>query len=351
MSNPDQMTKTAPAWRTWGLRALKLAVIVAVVVFVGQTFSTAWAELTQRKLRIDPWFALGAGLLIAAAQLPMAWFWRETLLALDQPAPLGPSVRAFVLSQIGKYVPGKASVVLIRTERLIASVREDETAAAPSTVTIGASVFYETLTHMAVGSLLAAGLAATVPLGDGGHRFWLIALSLGLAAACLTPTLPPVFSWLLKRLTRKPARRDALRKRLSYTLALRGAAASVTSWSILAIAVWMTARSLGAAGEAGLGAFPTWLLAAALPTVAGFVSLLPAGVVVREALTLSVLAPVLGEADALATTLALRLIWVATEALLCGSLIAVGFIGGSHRRSSAEGEPEKNQRGQKRNPP
>lgn len=337
---PDRDPKAAPAWRAWAIRLLKVGVVVAVLAFVGQTFSTAWSELSQRRLRVDPWLAIGAGCLIAVGQLPMAWFWRQTLLALDQPAPVGASVRAFMISQIGKYVPGKASVVLIRTERLLTSLRQQEsTDTPPSTAVIGASVFYETLTHMAVGSLLAAVLAATVPLGDGGQRPWLIALSLGLAAVCLTPTLPPVFTWLLRRLTRNRAPEERLRNGLSYTLAARGAIASAAAWSILAAAVWMTARALGAADGAGPSTFPTWLLAAALPTVAGFVSLLPAGVLVREALTLSVLAPVLGEADALATTLALRLIWVATEALLCGSLIAAGFIGGSRNR------------GLKRNPP
>jgi len=325
--------KPAFAWRRWGLRVLKFAVVAAVLLFVSRTFAEAWRELTQRGVSIHLGPALAAGGLIGLSQLPMAWFWRRVLVTLGQPAPPGATLVAYVIGQIGKYVPGKATVVLIRTERLLAAYRRSDDAdlPAPSAATIGATVFYETLTHMAVGSLVAAGLAATIPLGDGEWRGGLVALSVVLAAACLTPTLPPVFAWLLGRVTRD-RHPEARMRRLSYGLAAQGAVASVTSWCVASGAVWCAARSVGAAGEVGVAGFPAWLLAATLPVIAGFVSLLPAGVLVREALTLTVLSPMLGEGDALATTIALRVIWVATEVLLCGSLLAIGFIGGSRDR-------------------
>lgn len=325
-------TSEKPLWRRWGPTVLKVAVVVAVVAFVGQTVREALAELLERGLTIRPAPAVLAGLAIVTAQFPMAWFWRRTLLALGQPAPPMAAVRAYYLSQIGKYVPGKASVVLIRTERLLTAVHQ---AGGPQPQaacgrTVAAAVFYETLTHGAVGSLLAAALSATVLPEDQANRQLLILLSVGLTAVCVTPIAPPVFAWLLRRVANTPdalARQEA--NRLGYRLLGVGAASAALSWAMIGGVLWLAAMSVGAAGLSDLARAPLWVLAAALPTVAGFVSLLPAGVVVREALGLMILAPALGEANALAVTIAYRVIWVATEVVLCGSLVFSGFMGGS----------------------
>lgn len=302
--------------------------------FVSQTVREAWRELARRELALSLAPALGAGAMIVLAQAPMAWFWRRTLVALGEPAPLGGAIKAFYLSQIGKYVPGKASVVLIRTERLLDAVRRDDHDAFEAACgrTVAAAVFYETLTHIAVGSLIAAALTVATVEGDPNTRLGLMALSLALAVACLTPTLPPVFSRLLKKVAKAPSSEVAReRRRLTYGLSALGAVCAAVSWGLIGVVVWLSAVSVGAAGWGDFSRWPLWVLAAALPTVAGFVSLLPAGLVVREALSLVILAPALGEADALAVTIAVRLVWVVTELCVCGSLLASGAIGAARR--------------------
>ena len=78
------------------------------------------------------------------------------------------TTRAYYVGHLGKYVPGKALVVIIRTG-LISGPRVDTTVAA-------VSIFIETLTMMAVGAFLAADrsaatmterLAEGVPLDAG----------------------------------------------------------------------------------------------------------------------------------------------------------------------------------------
>lgn len=314
----------------WAIRLLKVIVIVAVVAFVWRTVTEAWRELSTQELSIEPLWAIASGLLLALAQVPMAWFWRRAVIALGQPAPWFAAYYAYVISQIGKYVPGKASVVLIRTERLLraSSPTVNAPSIASSPATIGASVFYETLLHMAVGSLLAAGLSMIVLFDEPGWRIPLVAISLGTALACVTPTLPPVFAWILHRVLRNKDEgiEAALQRRLTYRLSACGLVASLVAWCLVAGAVYSAARSVDVAAGWTPEAIPMWLLAGTLPVVAGFVSLLPAGVLVREALTLGVLSPALGEADALAATIAIRLIWVATEAILCGSLLVGGAV-------------------------
>lgn len=287
----------------------KIGVVVLVVWFVSDALRDAWRQLSEQRLRLAPGWALVSGVLLLLGQLPMAWYWRRTLQSLDEPAPLGRSIAAYYLSQIGKYVPGKAAVVLIRTERLVAS-------AGGRYGPVAAAVFYETLTLMAFGGVLSALLLAN-RFGDEQRTLTLLAGVLGFA--CLVPTMPPVASRIAKRITRRPANAPT-ELRLTWRLMVEGWLYSLAAWSLMAASIAFAARSVGL--DPPMEA-DTWLLAATLPVVAGFLSLLPAGVVVRDALMLQLLSPALGEAGALATTVATRIIWIAAESLACGILVGV----------------------------
>ncbi len=54
--------------------------------------------------------------------------------------------------------------------------------------------------------------------------------------------------------------------------------------------------------------------------VAGFLSFIPAGAVVREAVLLELLAPQLGEANALVAAVLLRVVWLVSELVVSGIL-------------------------------
>ncbi len=62
------------------------------------------------------------------------------------------TLRAYYIGHLGKYVPGKAMVVILRTV-MVRGHRVDAAVAA-------VSVFFETLTMMAVGAFMAAGILA-----------------------------------------------------------------------------------------------------------------------------------------------------------------------------------------------
>ena len=62
----------------------------------------------------DPgWLGL-AGVLYLLGLLPAGLFWHRVLLVLGQDARLGETLRAYYIGHLGKYVPGKAMVVVIR---------------------------------------------------------------------------------------------------------------------------------------------------------------------------------------------------------------------------------------------
>ena len=61
-----------------------------------------------------PWLVL-SGVLYLVAEIPFAWFWYLVLSDTHQQTTLGSTLRAFYVSQAGKYAPGKALVVVLRT--------------------------------------------------------------------------------------------------------------------------------------------------------------------------------------------------------------------------------------------
>ena len=89
-------------------------------------------------------------------------------------------MRAFWIGHLGKYVPGKAMVVILRTG-LVYSDRVNRTVAVTS-------VFIETLTMMAVGAFVAA--ASLMLTSENSTLMW---LALGLMLMSGVPTWPPLF--------------------------------------------------------------------------------------------------------------------------------------------------------------
>ena len=307
--------KDPPRWRAPLLLAAKLAIAAVVIVAAWGAVRDAWDELASRGLTFDCGLALASGVALIVGLAPMAWYWRRTLEALGEPAPLWPSMAAYYISQIGKYAPGKGMVVIVRVQQMLAHGGRGRT--------IAACVFYETLTLMAAGAVLSALLIWTELPEETPSRRLLIWLSVGFAVGCFLPTTPPVARWLIGRLAppREASEGEVLRG-ITPLLALEGWIASLASWFGLGVSTWLAAWSVGASDWDDYRLASLWVLAAALPVVGGFVSLLPAGILVREGLILTLLSRHLGEPGALATAIAVRLIWVVSECVFCAIVFA-----------------------------
>src|SRR5262249_27878425 len=133
------------------LRALKLALGLAIVAAIGWRFSR---DLSRDELR-QPlhlgWLALAA-LLYLSALLLSALSWRRLLMHLGSPAPLPGILRAYYVGHLGKYLPGKAWALLLRG----GLARQAGTPAGR----VGLTAFYEVLTTMGSGAVVAAILFA-----------------------------------------------------------------------------------------------------------------------------------------------------------------------------------------------
>ena len=131
----------------WSLAAGKLAVLALLIWFVRATLIKAFEDLEHRKFHVAwPWLIV-SGAFYALATLPAGVYWYRLLRATDQKLTPYAAVRAFFVSQSGKYVPGKAMVLVLRA----AMVRP---MLVPATL-VSITVILETLTNMAVGALMA----------------------------------------------------------------------------------------------------------------------------------------------------------------------------------------------------
>src|SRR5882724_4326865 len=175
---------TMPAMRrAWWW--LKLLVGAAIVAGVGWRFARLLRqpELWEQPWRLDPvWLAVSVVAYLAGLGCWGA-FWLRLLHRLDLYPPPGVVYRAYYISHLGKYVPGKAWAILLRAT-MVPGVR-------PGIAAISAT--YETLTTMAAGALLAVCLLPWFVVGSEGFGWQ----ALGLLALAGVPILPGIFNTIV----------------------------------------------------------------------------------------------------------------------------------------------------------
>jgi uncharacterized membrane protein YbhN (UPF0104 family) len=313
------MVQIQPKRRRWWLLAAKLAIVGAVCVAVWSTLRSAVDSLGNEPRQIASGWLIAAGLLYLGGTLPMAWFWWRTLAALGQRTSLPAAIYAYLLGHLGKYVPGKALVIVIR----VGMLRPRSTSVRLAV----ASVLVETLTLIAVGAALGAALSGFVLHLDG--RATAVAVALAIAASI--PALPPV----ARRLAGKAAAdfraiaaeqatnsetNGAIQLGITFRLLATGWIAAFVCWVLWGLSLWATLRAIGVGTLDPIRDLPLSVAAVSLAVVGGFVSMLPGGLVVRDALLLELLSPVCGPANALLATVLLRLVWLVSELGICGIL-------------------------------
>jgi len=295
---------------------------------VRRYFSAALADLDGYDWTLRPAWLVLSGVLYLAGLLPCVWFWRRLLRHFDQPPSTLDIVRAYYIGHLGKYVPGKALVVILRTGMLRAKQAD--------TTVVAVTVFYETLTMMAVGAAIAALLVAVM---WSGQTLAMVA-AIGLMIVSVIPTLPPVFR-RLARIAGMGRSNPQVAEKLAhfgYGELLIGWMAIAAGWFLLGLSLWAVLRAIGLDDVPLLETWPLCTAAVALAVVAGFLSLIPGGAGVRESILLPLLAPQLGATVALGAAILLRIVWLVAELLVSAILFLEGKRSGS-RTTSANRDP------------
>jgi len=314
---------------------VKLAILLVVLWCIRSTVVDAYNYLTEpgRASLFEnfqwQWIAAsGAFYLVGLAQAGL--FWRFVLLQMGQPVGWVETFRAYFIGHLGKYVPGKAMVLVLRAGLLRGGKKH--------VGLIAAAVFFETLTMMAVGAFLASFVIAlvlisgSVKLHNTNETFFIL-MAVGLTVASGLPTIPAFFKFAARKAgigKRDPEAREKLDAVSAGTL-LIGWGAMFVCWIFLALSLWAVFQSLGIPCPLEQG-FHLLLAAVALAMVAGFLSLIPGGLFVREAVLLALLVPYLSNiypdkteaaSVALVAAVLLRLVWLGAELLVSAVLAPI----------------------------
>lgn len=330
-----------PRWKKWLFSLVKLGILLLLAWFLRDMLRQAFSDLKKYEWRLQPGWLVAAGLAYVAGLTPIAYFWYRLLRGAGQDVHMFETVRAWWLSQIVKYIPGKAMVLVVRTG-MLRSPKIDSTV-------VAATVFVETLVMMSVGALLALVIltwtywSELAVLFGSMHQFSDLA-KLSQSPAFITvfsalvmfvgmglPTYPPILQWLVKILgvgKLNPTTAEKLGRIPMRTYVL-GWVLICAGWFVLGAGLWATLRAIEV--EAPLADLPTLTATAAMSSIAGFVSFIPGGAGVRELVQAELMEPFYGEGPSLIATILLRLVMLVSEVVVSSILYASGPRGLKHR--------------------
>ncbi len=286
------------------------------------------------KLQFD-WMWLAIGGVAYALSLPFpATYWFYALRHLGQKPKYTATLRAHIVGHLGKYIPGKIFVVLIRSGLLRGPGID-------ATVCV-LSIFLEGLMQMAVGALVVAGLV--VGWSYQAENQSLLLGSLLLFAMVGLPILPPFFKRGVKIIGVKKFSSEVQQvDRLSWKTFLFGIPLMLGYWFLLGISLWCVLRGIGL--SVSLAVLPVALLAITASMVAGFVIVVsPGGMGVREAIICMILTVSLTaftntpEAAAAVSACVLRILWIVVD-LICAGMVYT-FLDSPNQDFVAESDKE-----------
>lgn len=301
------------SWQSWGW-LLKLLFAAIILLAIGWRFAVDLNSPKLHELTWRPqWLALSAGL-----YLFFLWtsclFWRRLLNHFGAAPSLWVASRAYFVSQLGKYVPGKAWALLLRG----GMVRGPNLRMGLAILTS----FYEVLTTMAAGGICAAVAFVLAP-PDLGLPVPPAMAGLILVGLCGVSLLPAIFNRIVARLARKLQSEDAgpLPKIDIVTLG-EGLAITACGWCVLGISIWAgLAAVLPEAPELTIVVWLRCLGAIGLAYVGGFVVVfLPGGFGAREGALLLLLAFAGSDALIAAAVLLMRVAWTIAELAVIAAL-------------------------------
>ena len=300
-------------FRRHAVRIATLAVALALIAAVSYTFA---GLLDSPALKVRTFYArweylAPAGLLYLMCHTLWGTFWVQLLRGQGVRISWLGGVRVYFVSQFGKYIPGKAWVILLRVMLLRGR------GISPAVIAVTGT--YETLTNMAAGAVLGLCLLPWADVGiaiDSAAGFVLMGL-------CTVPLVVLAVNRLGRRIIAKYRGPDARPLPApALGLLIRGFAQALVGWALLALSLWLTVCGIATEPTAlGVDLFLQDLSAVALSYVTGFAALiLPGGFGAREGVLKSMLVGQMtategsaAEPVAALVAVTLRIVWTLFE--------------------------------------
>ncbi|MCY4573191.1 MAG: methyltransferase domain-containing protein [Gemmatimonadetes bacterium] len=308
--------------RRWWMLPLKLVLAAAITWLIlrgaGLTLAEAWAGVDWSVVQLNvPFLVLSAALLLVGFVIPAA-LWSRVLAAFGEtPVPVLQAAAMLLVANLGRYVPGKvvqvAGLAVLARRAGMSAVRATGAAIVAQILNlIGAAILGGWVAYQMNDSTGAAGLA----VGFGAVLALVAFLYFGGAEVLLR--------WTLKRVGHSGELPRATGRRL--LLLVPG---YILNWLVFGAAFASLAAGLGLPIPL---VFATTAFAAAY--FAGYISLLPAGIGVREGSLIFLLTPLVGAGPSVVLA-ALQRVWV-TALELTAAAAGAWLLRGS---GSAGAEP------------
>lgn len=328
---------------------LKWPVFAIVLVAVSCRGWQLWSKVDTRTVDLHAGWLAGAVLVYVLGWLPAAIYWRSLLAAVGDHISLLKVARAYYCGHLGKYVPGKAGVIVIRAGMIGGSGGRVRSAA----LTAG----YESLTTIVTGAAVALMFSPWIfstlverPEWAGLKSLPGYPLIVPIAVIVLYLAMLPLAAKLFARLATVALKKEAenstnpdtdQKANISTPLLLRGSLLLILGWCVHGLALGCIIRGTGGAAFE-IQHWPLWTAAVAAAISGGFLAVFaPGGIGVREWLLAEALQNQIGPQQAVAVAGLFRLISLSGELLASAGLWKFG--GGkktdeSSRSHGAHGE-------------
>ncbi len=273
-----------------------------IVLVAGRSIVHNWSRMRGQPVvwHISPLLVVASLLVTWAMYLVLIQAWRVMLVGWGQRLGPLPAARIWTVSSLGKYVPGQVWAIAGM------AVMAQRAGVAPWAAT-GSSVLLQGLA-VGTGACVLGVTGVSLLQADYPYvRVVLIVLVVLSVLGVLLLTWPPFIRRALGLLRVNVEGSGAP----VLAAVLFGIGANAAAWAGYGVALWLLARGLLDAGSLtipmAIGAFTASYLA-------GFLAFgMPAGLVVRETVFVSMMQATLGAPTALALALASRLILTAAE--------------------------------------
>jgi glycosyltransferase 2 family protein len=284
----------------------RLAFFVVVVGVFAFALHSRWRDV-QGSLDKLSTLDIAAAALLGFGNIFLSMLgWRTLLADIGSPLRLPVAMRIFFVGQLGKYLPGSVWTVVAQADLGRDHEVQPRRTVAVSVVAMGVSL-----------SAALAIAALTLPLASPAafvHYWWVLLLLPLLVVGLMPSNVDRLTHLLLRVLRREPP---------DHEFTWRGVVRSLGWYALSWVSVGMQVYVLAVALHA-----PPWrtfalaLGGTALAWAAGFIAIfVPAGAIVREAVLVAILSPVLKSGPAIVIAVVSRLVATVGD----GVWAAIGF--------------------------
>jgi uncharacterized membrane protein YbhN (UPF0104 family) len=314
------------SWRSRRVRTvLGWSIAIVLLAVIGVRLAQDWQQIRDADISLAPAPLVASVLLLAAYMVGRALLWHLLTLMLHTAIPVGRAVTAWLVSQLGKYLPGK---VFLYAGRVLFYVRQGRQA---GPVTLAFTI--ELIGTFAASILTVLLALATGSLVDVGEYRWVFVGGLVVLLVLIHPAVLSAAVRVVARLVRRPA----FDVPLSYPQSLTFVALYVVTWGVFGVAFFLLVRSLYPIEPQSILALAASFSFASMVGMLAIV--VPSGLGVREGLLVVFLSTLMPVPVAILVSLLARVWFTAVELAAAGIsyLVAGGTARDALRTASSEG--------------